>query len=355
MRYYALDFATNNNATSFSYEMQPADDLTVDYPAPTSSGLTDMRYYALDFAANNDATPFSYELQPAEVNVHITNAPAGPRVWVTASNGTVGYADANVRLTAGKGVASVLPMTSFDDVVAYSYNKAGDSIAETEWLGTPASVSTGMTATGTVNLDWHDAQYAYLAGPACRHSGKSGTKVKLVLKDWPAGEKAEFVGFYYNGGLYWDQHLYSESQTSTSPSDRYTVSLQIPARVPVGLYEFDTWRADNLDSLVNLSDYFQVCTFKASANAIHRGTAIRLSGKVSGHGYVTIYSTRHKVSGQPWTLAAKGWVKGGRYRISSSGRFLTGLLHPTRTTSYVAKYNGVNFPAFTSIVKVTVR
>ena len=65
----------------------------------------------------------------------------------------------------------------------------------TEWLGTPVSVSAGMTATGTVNLDWNNAQYAYLSGPTCRHSGKSGTKVKLVLKGWPADEKAEFVGF----------------------------------------------------------------------------------------------------------------------------------------------------------------
>ena len=333
---------------------KPADDLTVYYLPTLPGGLLEMRYYALDFATNNDATSFSYEMQPAEVNVDIAHAPAGPWVGVTAGNGTVGYADANVRLTAGKGLASVLPMTSFDDVAAYTYNKAGESIAEAEWLGTPASVSAGTVATGTVNLDWHDAQYAYLAGPTCRHSGKSGTKVKLVLKGWPAGEKAEFVGFYYNGGFYWDQHLYLESQTSTSPSDRYTVSLKIPRKVPVGLYEFDTWRADNLDSLVNLLNYFQVCTFRASANAIHRGTAIRLSGKVPGHGYVTIYSTRRRVSGQPWTLAAKGWVRGGRYHISSSGEFLTGLLHPTRTSTYVAKYSGDNFPAFTSVVKVKV-
>jgi hypothetical protein len=47
---------------------------------------------------------------------------------------------------------------------------------------------------------------------------------------------------------------------------------------------------------------------------------------LAGHGFITIYATRHKVSGQPWSLAAKGWVRGGRYHISSSGEFLTGLL-----------------------------
>ena len=58
---------------------KPADDLTVYYyPNPTLPGLAEMRYYALDFAANNDATAFSYQMQPAEVNVHIANARRGP-------------------------------------------------------------------------------------------------------------------------------------------------------------------------------------------------------------------------------------------------------------------------------------
>ena len=74
----------------------------------------------------------------------------------------------------------------------------------------------------------------------------------------------------------------------------------------------------------------------------------------AGAGYVTIYSTTTRSSGQPGTLAAKGWVKAGRYRIKSS-KFVTGLLHPTRTTWYVAKYKGFAFPAFTSVIKVTVR
>ena len=336
---------------------KPADDLTVDYPAPTSSGLTDMRYYALDFAANNDVSQpaYSYQLQPAEVGVDITHAPAGPRVWVTAGNGTVGYANADVSLTSGTGVASVLPMTNFDDVVAYRYNAFAACTAVTEWLGTPTSVSAGTTATGSVTLDWNDAQYAHLAGPTWRHSGKAGTTVKVVLKSWPAGEKAEFAGFWAGQGAYWSQHLYTQSQTSSGTDDTYTVPLQVPTKVPVGSYEFDTWRADNLDSLVNLWDDFQVCTFKTSAGAIDHGTAIRLSGKVPGQGFVTIYATRHKVSGQPWSLAAKGWVRDRRYHISSSGEFLTGLLRPTRTTTYVAKYTGILFPAFTSIVKVTVR
>jgi hypothetical protein len=82
---------------------------------------------------------------------------------------------------------------------------------------------------------------------------------------------------------------------------------------------------------MQLWDYYQVCTFKSSARAIRHGSAIRLSGRVPGDGYVTIYATRHKVSGQPATLAARGWVKLGRYRANSSGKFVSSLLHPTRT------------------------
>ena len=43
----------------------------------------------------------------------------------------------------------------------------------------------------------------------------------------------------------------------------------------------------------------------------------------------------------------------GTYKVASR-KFLTGLLHPTRTTWYVVKYTGYAFPAFTSVIKVTV-
>ena len=107
---------------------------------------------------------------------------------------------------------------------------------------------------------------------------------------------------------------------------------------------------------MNLQDYFQVCTFKASASAIHHGTGHSPQRQGAGP-LATLPSTRRatRCRASPATLAAKGWVKVGRYRISSSGKFVTGLLHPTRTTTYVAKYTGDYFPAFTSVVKVTVR
>ena len=325
------------------------DRLDVSYK-PTSFGLEEMVSFDLDFAAGNDATHYSYEMQPAHVGVNIAHAPATRLVEIRAGNANVGEGRADVILSAGTGVASVLPMTNFDDVVAYCYGAVGNCTAQTEWLGAPVTVSAGTTATSTVDLDWDTSQFARLAGPTCRHSGTPGTIVKLLLKGWPAGEKAAFVA---SCGA--SQYRYPQSQTSSAASDTYTVPLQIRTNAPVDSCKIVTYRADDYDSLVGLWDYFEVCTFRASASAIHRGMTVRLSGKVPGRGYVTIYSTRHEVSGQPWSLAAKGWVKGGRYPISSSGKFLTGVLRPTRTISYVAKYTGINFPAFTSMVKVSVR
>ena len=106
-------------------------------------------------------------------------------------------------------------------------------------------------------------------------------------------------------------------------------------------------------SWANLWDYFQVCRFNTSASSIRAGHSVRLSGKVPGDGKVTLLATTHKVSGQPSSLAAKGWTKLGTYKIKD-GAFTTGYLYPNRTTYYVVRYNGY-FEAFTSVVKVGVR
>ncbi len=328
------------------------DDLSIDYFA-TPPGLEYIDSWKLDFAANNDLTPYSYEIRPAHVNIDIANAPATLMPEVKVGEQDVGYAQSSVALTAGEGTASVLP-PSFADVVAYYVGTLQNCTAQVESLGpspfpSPVSVAAGTTAADTVDLDWAAAKHAYLAGPTCQHSGKPGTKVKVVLKNWPATEQAGFVAWYGAG-----EYDYSASVTSTGAGQTYTTPLQIRTNAPVDLYEIDTYRTDAADSLVGLWDYFQVCTFKASASAIHHGKTVRLSGKVwavAGK-KVTVYS-RTKAAGQPATLAAKGWHKVGTYK-TKSGKFVTGLLHPTRTTWYVTKYTGYDFPAFTSVIKVTV-
>jgi hypothetical protein len=319
------------------------DDLTIYYKEDTP-GLWFMESWNLNFS-----TQSSYEMQPAHVNVNIANAPASePFTEVKVGKIDAGFAVTDVVLSGGAGVAGVLP-SSFDDVVAYYvHSPIWNCTAQTESLGaSTVNVSAGATATDTVNLDWAQAQGAKLAGPTCQHSGKPGTKVKMVLKGWPTGQQSQFVSYFGN-------KYYVNSPITSSGVGSHAVSLQIRPIAPVDTYEIDTYRVDAAESMVDLWDYFQVCTFKASASAIHHGAGVRLSGKVpAGPGKVTIY-WRHKASGQPGTLAAKGWVKGGSYRIKSQ-KFVSGLLQPTRTTWYVAKYKGFDFSAFTSVIKVTVR
>ncbi len=312
-----------------------------------------MELWALDFTANNDATPFSYEIQPAQVDLNVANAPS-PAIEVETGNASVGYAQTDVTLDGSNdGVASVPPMDTFDSVVAYYYTDFSNFYtacrSQVESLGTPASLAGGGTAAGTVDLDWSAAQHAYLAGPLCRHSGKPGTKVLMVVNGWPANEKASFVGWGANGGVP------KGSVISTGADQTYAMPITIPATEPVGFYEIDTYRADKAgaDSLVGMWDLYQVCTFKPSASSIHRGHAVRLSGRVPGTGNVTIYSTWHKVSAAPGTLAASGWHRVGVYK-TSSGKFTSSLLHPTRTMYYVAKYKGLAFQAFTSVTRVAV-
>ena len=66
---------------------------------------------------------------------------------------------------------------------------------------------------------------------------------------------------------------------------------------------------------------------------------------------------RHSRAGQPATAKAHGWTKVANLHVNASGRFVSPLRHPSRTTWFVVRYHGVNggFTAFTPVVKVAVR
>jgi hypothetical protein len=295
----------------------------------------------------------SYVVQPAEVTLNVQNAPASfaPQVGVF---GTGGQAQSWPSITGGTGTP-MAPPPSFNDVVVsdvrntavptdLTVTTAAESLSASD-----ASVAAGAVAPA-VTLDWSAAQQAYLAGAACQHSGKPGSAFTVVVKGWPAGEKAgfELAGFGAN----------SITVTSAGPSHTYRVKLVLPKTIRAGgVYGLATVRADATTSHLAFVDYFQVCTLTPSATSVRLGKTVRLSGKVpTTSGSVYLYS-RHTAAGQPATTAAKGWVKLGRYTLKS-GKFATGLLHPTRTTWYVLRYgagHGAAFAGYTSVTKVTVR
>ena len=336
-----------------------SDDLRVSYDPynqPDGPVLLLLDSTANDFSVDNNGTlpsPFSYALQPSEVQVTFTGLSSAlesgqPEVWTA---GTLGSAETSVPLTNGTGTAFVMP-SSFNDVVAGFYTAQGALTTETQWQGSDTAVVAGVPDTTPVSLDWSQAQHAALAGPLCQHSGKPGSIARLVLHGWPQSEQAGFTMESNTQGWIYPQALF----TSTGINETHTEQLQIPPKAVVDWYQMHVYRSDVGDpnGILDLYDYYQVCTFKASASTIRHGKSVRLSGMVpAAAGKVTLYSTIHKVSGQPATLAAKGWTKLGTYKVASR-KFATGLLHPKRTTYYVVEYRGYAFTAFTSVIKVTV-
>ena len=134
--------ASSKRAT---FNGQPSDDLHI-YYNPSQPGLEQMEAYGLDFSANNDNSSYSYDMKPAQVAVTITNAP-GSLAEIKAGSATVGYAQADVSLVSGTGNASILPMTDFDDLIAIGYNSIGASTAQAEWTTTtPVTVAASTAA-----------------------------------------------------------------------------------------------------------------------------------------------------------------------------------------------------------------
>ena len=356
---------TTGSTGAFSFAAvtaHPGNDALFAYYNPVSTGLWLLESWNLDFS-----TQSSFTFQPGHVAVTIGHAPKGSKVADAEVGGAAGIAESRLALSAGAGAAGALP-PGFNDVVAWFGPQAGryrnqlstgTRLAEAEWLS-PAdaqvAVSSGAPAAQSVALDWSQALRAHLYGPVCRHSGRPGSVARIVAQGWPAGSQASFYGYSLSGSGDVAQP-YADQVDSTSPATAYTVPLTIPTTATVGeIYLIDTWRSDDTASLVNLYDYFQVCTFKATAASVARGGTVRLSGHVPGSGYVEVFLC-HGAAGQPATLKAKGWTAVGRYPLKS-GKFATPAIHLTRSTWFVARYPGQKgeyFSAFTSVVKVAVR
>jgi hypothetical protein len=355
--------ATTGSPGTFAFgtvTAHPANDALFAYYNPATTGVWQMELWNLDFS-----TQASFPLRPGRVAVTISHAPKGANIADIEARGTPGLADTRMALASGKGVAAVVP-PGFNDLIAWFAPQAaryqsemttGKRIAESEWQSpgnVQVSVAAGATAATTVPLDWNQALRASLAGPACRHSGPPGSVPAMVVRGWPAGEQASFYGFSLSGAG--AVQTYTAQVNSTGASKTYTVPLAVPKTATVGeIYEMDTWRSDDTTSLVGLWDYFQVCTFKASASRIARGGGVRLSGHVPGSGYVELF-TRRSAAGQPSTLKARGWTPVGRYLLKN-GKFVTKAIHLRHAAWFVARYPGQKgeyFSAFTGVVKVAV-
>jgi hypothetical protein len=318
----------------------------------SGAGLEGMTVYHLDFS-----TTGTYVLRPGHVNISIANAPAGKRTDVSIGDALYSDIDTSVGLTDGYGVADSLA-PDFNSASASFPSTNGTVTAECQWLSpghAPVAASPGTVADTSLAFDWNSAVRGHLVGPRCRHSGRPGSTVRYEISNLPAGEQISFFGYSWSSSLSGAQ-TYPQVVTSTGPQNTYTVALRIPASATVGdVYDVNAERSDDVQSLLWLYDYYEVCTFSASHSSIARGQAVRLRGHIDGK-QATLFMCHHR-AGQPGTVKAHGWTKVANLRVSASGRFVSPLLHPSRTRWYVVRYPGLNggFVAFTPVVKVTVR
>lgn len=313
------------------------------------SSLLGLTLYHLDFS-----TTGSYVIRPGHVNVTIANAPAGQTAELSIGDAHYSGIESRVALVDANGVADTLA-PDFNSASASFPNANGTTTAECQWVSpghAAVAVSPGTVAATSLSFDWHSAVRGRLVGPQCRHSGRLGSTVRYTISNVPAGQQISFVG----SSGFSIGHAFPQVVNSTGRQKVYTVALRIPKDAPVGnVYEINAERSDDIQSLLWLDDYFEVCTFSASHSAIMRGQTVRLRGQIDGR-KATLFVCHHRAD-QPATVGARGWVKVANLHVNASGRFVGPLLHPSRTTWYVVRYPGLNggFVAFTPVVKVTVR
>lgn len=353
-RYYDEGDAVTAADGSFSIAgvpSHPGHDSIMAGPA-SGAGFNYMVMYHLDFSTTD-----SYVLRPGHVNVSVAHAPVGKRAHVSFGDSTYSAADSSVGLTDGYGVATAWP-PDFTSARASFDNPNGTITAECEWMSpglAPVVVDPGTTADATVAFNWRSAVRGRILGAQCRHSGRPGSTIKYSVSHVPAGQQISFYGQSWSPSS-WALQTYPRVVTSTGTANTYTVALRIPARAPVGdVYEIEAQRSDDVQSMLWLYDYYEVCSFAASQSVIARGQTVRVGGHIDGL-QATLFM-RHRRAGQPSTVKAVGWTKVANLSVSAGGHFLSPRLLPSHTTWYVVRYSGGNggFTAFTPVVRVSVR
>ena len=326
------------------------DSLTVGGSA--SPGLLYAVLYHLDFS-----TTSNYVIRPGHVSVTVANAPAGKQAQVGLGDALYVGTETSVDLAGGSGKADAMP-PDFNSARVSFPSANGRVTAECQWLSSglaPVAVTPGAVSGATVAVDWRDAVHGHLAGPHCLHSGRPGSWVLYKVSNLPAGQQIAFVGYSWSPST-WGVRSYPKVVTSGGQENTYTVALRIPKRATVGtVYDVDAERSDQIQSMLWLSDYFEVCEFAATRSTIARGDGVRLRGHIDARS-ATLFM-RDRRGSRPVSAKAKGWSRVGRLPVIGHGRFVSPPLHPTRTTWYVVRYHGVNggFTAFTPVVRVSVR
>jgi hypothetical protein len=308
----------------------------------------------IDTWANDFSTGQAYVLRPGRVRIDLAHAPAGSGFSAQVGDAAHSSAWTDVHPSSGTIVAAA-PEPGFVTAVVRQESDRGTVPAAVGWVSpghTPVPVVGGEEAPVAIALDWDDAVRGRIWGPVARHSGPPGSSVWFALDDWPAGMQIRFAGFSFGR----DEVEYpSQVVTSAGRDQTYRARLAVPADAPPGaIYCIYAYRSDDPQALLEVYDYYLVCDFAASRTTISSGQQVGLRGHVEGN-WVTLFKRTRGPAPRPAKLSAPGWTKVRSVETSESGRFRISALRPRRTTWYVARYGGGDFPAFTQVVKVTVR
>jgi hypothetical protein len=292
-------------------------------------------------------------LRPGSVQVTLAHRPSA--FSFMAGVGDIAHSAAWTDLAKTDTVLAGTFGPDFVTAIVRAETRRNTSPAAVGWVSpghTPVPAGAGQESSGTISLDWDDAVRGELSGPVVRHSGPVGSRVTFILDDWPAGTEVSFLGNSFGAGT---SAVLGKSVTSEGRDHTYRASLTIPdSALPGEVYVIDAYRSDDPQALLEVYDYFLVCDFGATRTVVTRGDSIRLRGQVEGNG-VDLFKRTAGPAPQPSAYSAPGWTKVRSFPTHGNGRFRTGVMRPGRTTWYVARYSGGDFPAFTQVVKVKVR
>lgn len=197
--------------------------------------------------------------------------------------------------------------------------------------------------------------------PFCLGSSPGGA-VTIAMDNWPAGHVAAFFGIPdYPAGEAWS--TFDDRTFVSASTDPQELSFTIPPTARAGYgYTIAAYRPDVATSDVFLQEYVQLARLRSRL----ADGGVRLGGVVPTKGHrgpqagirkrVVIFGKTQE-SGAPstWDPRGEGWKKVAVLRCNGFGVFRSAVLHPTRTSWYVARYakDAWYWGAYTNVVEVT--
>jgi hypothetical protein len=322
-------------------------------PTASQPSLMDISRWGLDFS-----TLGSILLRPGRVQVDIANVPVKQYMDVYLSDPASGGAN-SIIASGGHGLTDCPPPDFTSGVATMDNGSDTDGAAACEWLSpgdTPLTATAGSITPGDVTMDWNTAVHSHILGPRCQLVQRAGGTLRFSLSNVPAGEQFSFCG----GGAFGSTLPLSPVVTSASTKTPLVVSIGIPKQVQGGQdFYITAYRSDDPQSILAVGDRVSICSFSASRALVRRGTGVRLRGRLAANSQTATLLAAPAGTARPSTLAARGWKKVATLKLTNHGDyigFLSAILHPRRSTSYVVRFADSWFvQVFTPVLTVPVK